>query len=480
MREEGRAMNSRHKFCYITSLILLLCLCVGDARADVSFVKEIAPILLKRCTGCHGERANLGGYRAHTYQQLLKIGASGKAAIVPGKPADSRLFQLITTRSESNRMPKSDDSLSNDQIALFRNWISGGAKFDGSDPAASLKNLIGPRQHPASPAVYRASIPVMALAFAPGGKLIVVGGYNELTIWDIATGRLVKRIPHLPQRIQSLVFHKDGKRLLVAGGTPGEYGEVSLIDFSTSSAPKVLDTFNDIVLSAVFSTDGIKIAAGSADGSVRVYSLEKFKRLWTSRVHSDWVTSVVFSSDDKLVASASLDFTVKLNDVSDGALYTTYSGHNRQIGRYKGQTPVYSVVFAANSPSAYSAGGGKWIQIWDPAKVKEDSGDAGDMEERFARRGSTRYIEHGFIHEVFALAIHNGMLFAAAADGILKQFDTTSMLETRSYRAGKDWLFALDYDPVSHRVAAGSYDGTVSIWNTESGQKVIEFAAKPK
>ena len=29
------------------------------ATADVSFVHDIAPILLKRCTGCHGERINL-------------------------------------------------------------------------------------------------------------------------------------------------------------------------------------------------------------------------------------------------------------------------------------------------------------------------------------------------------------------------------------------------------------------------------------
>ena len=42
------------------------------ARADVSFVKEVAPILLKRCTGCHGERTNLGGYRTGIAEKQLR------------------------------------------------------------------------------------------------------------------------------------------------------------------------------------------------------------------------------------------------------------------------------------------------------------------------------------------------------------------------------------------------------------------------
>src|SRR5579871_3523673 len=259
----------------------LLLACVGNpATAGVSFTHAIAPILLKRCTGCHGERTNLGGYRAHTYQSLMQHGASGQAPVVPGKPEESRLFRLITAKSADARMPRSDDPLSPEQIALIRAWILEGAKFDGSDPAAALKNLLGPRAHPAAPAVYRMPVPVMALAFAPGGKEIAVGGYQEVTVWDTATGALLRRLPHLPQRIQALHFRKDGRQLLTAGGSPGEYGEVALVDVATGS-PTVLDTFNDIVLTAAFSPDEKRIVAGSAEGSVRAYETERGARLWT-------------------------------------------------------------------------------------------------------------------------------------------------------------------------------------------------------
>ncbi|HLK56122.1 MAG TPA: c-type cytochrome domain-containing protein [Chthonomonadaceae bacterium] len=460
--------------------VFLVCfLAALPAAADVSFVREIAPILLKRCTGCHGERANLGGYRTHTYQNLMRMGASGQAVVVPGKPNASRLFRLITAQAEAVRMPRSDEPLSAVQIELLRKWILEGAKFDGSDPTTPLKSLSGPRVHPAAPAVYRVPVPVLALAFKPGGQELAVGGYHEVTLWNPATGALLRRLQHLPQRIQALAFSRDGKQLLVGGGTPGEYGEVALVDPATGERTKVLDTFSDIVLSAAFSPDGKRIVAGGADAGVRAYETESGKRLWVSNIHADWVTSVCFSSDGKFVASASRDMTVKIHEAQDGALFTTYNGHNRQIGAHRGAAPVYAVRFDPASDLAYSAGGGKWIQVWDPIKAKAESGDAGDMEERFAKDGHARYIAHGFQQDVYALAVRDGQLFAASADGALKQFDLSTLQPVRTYSGYRDWVFTLDYDAASHRVAGGSYGGEVRVWDTQTGRPLAAFQAQP-
>ena len=459
--------------------LLAVTLATSRAAAQVSFVQDIAPILLKRCTGCHGEKANQGGYRTHTFQYLMKVGASGQPAIVPGDAEKSILYQRISSNTAAIRMPKSDDSLTPAQLQLFRRWIAAGAKFDGADPTAALKNLLGPRNHPAPPLVYRQAAPVMALAFVPSSREIAVGGYNEVMFWSADTGSLTRRIGQMPQRIQALEFSRDGKSILVAGGTPGEYGEVASVDLSNGKRTLVLDTFPDIVLSATFSSDGNRVATGAADGSVRVFDWQSGKRLWVSKVHSDWVTSVSFSCDGKYVASASKDMTVKLYEADSGTLYTTYNGHNRQLGEYAGQAPVYAVRFAPDSPLAYSAGGGKWIQIWSPNQAKADSGDAGDMEERFAKESRTRYIAHGFEHEVFALDVRDGLVFAASADGVLKQFDLNTLKEVRSYRGPADWMYALCYDAVSHRVATGSYNGEVCVWDTQSGKSLIAFRAQP-
>lgn len=409
----------------------------------------------------------------------MQRGASGKPAITPGKPETSRLLELVTTSNAALRMPKSDDPLSAEQINLLRQWIKEGAKYDGTDTSAPLKSLLGARQHPAPPKVYNRPVPVMALAFAPDGKTLAVGGYNEVMLWNSVSGKLSRRISGVPQRIQSLAFAPDGKMLLVAGGTPGEYGEVALLELATGKRSKVLDTLPDIALTAVFNADGTQVAAGGADASVRVYDMASGQRVWTSSVHSDWVTSVAFSGDNKFVASASKDMTVKVHDAATGTLFTTYQGHNRQIGQYSGQNPVYAVQFVPGTETAYSAGGGKWIQVWDPIKTREESGDAADMEERFARQGHARYLAHGFSQDVFALTVQEGQLFAASGDGIVKQLDANSGQEIHTYKGHSDWVFALSYHATTHRLATGTYNGEVRVWDTQSGQCVLTFAARP-
>ena len=450
----------------------------GPARAEVSFSREIAPIVQKRCAGCHGERVNLGGYRAHNFQSLLRAGASKKAPVVAGTPEGSRLFQLLTAQSAA-RMPKNDDPLSPEQITLFRRWLAEGAKFDGADPAALLSSLGGPRTHPNAPAAYRMPVPVLAVALAPGGKELFTGGYHEVTVWSSETGALLRRLPRLPQRIQSLTFSSDGKQLLLAGGTPGEYGEVALIDAATGASAKVLDTFPDIALTAAFSADGKWFAAGGADAGVRFYETASGKRLWSSKVHSDWVTGVSFSFDGKYLASASKDMTVKVYEAATGSLFTTYNGHNRNFGKYKGQAPVYAVRFAADQLLACSAGGGRVIHLWDPVKASLENGTAADMEERFAKESHARYIEHGFRQDVYALQVRGGQVFAASADGGVRQFDLATQKLVRSYPGHSDWVFGLDFDPASHRAASASYTGEVKVWNTDTGECVVTFKAQP-
>ena len=445
---------------------------------EVSFVHDLAPLLVKRCISCHGDRKDSGSLRLHTYEQLMRGGASG-AAVVAGKPDESELFKLLTTDDDVDRMPRDDDALTAPQIALFRTWIEQGAKFDGTDTKLALKSLLGPRDHPAAPEAYRIPLPVLALALAPGGKEVAVGGRHEVTVWDTTTGKLLRRLGHLPQRIQTLSFNHDGSQLLVGGGTPGDYGELTLVKSATGEKIRVLDTFDDVVLSACFRADGQRIAAGSGDQSVRVYDAADGHRMWAMKLHADWVTGVSFSTDQRFVASASKDKTVKIYEAETGSLYTAYNGHNQMIGAHAGQNPVYNVQFTPDAAVACSAGKGAWIQIWEPEKARDENGTAADMEDRFAKTGHARYLAHGFKQEVFALVVRGTQVFAASADGLVKQFDLESMQEVRPYTGHHDWVYSLDCDAAANRLATGAYDGEVRIWDTTTGACLTAFKAAP-
>jgi outer membrane protein assembly factor BamB len=444
------------------------------APADVQFMRDIAPLLVQRCTSCHGAIKDEGGVRFHTYERLLD-----SAVIVAGQPEKSELFTRLVADDPDDRMPREDTALTAAQIDLFRRWIKAGAKFDGADPKVALKTLFGPREHPAAPATYPTAVPVLALALAPGGKEVAVGGYHEVTIWDAATGKLVRRLGHLPEKIQTLAYNHEGTQLLVGGGTPGDYGELALVDANSGARLRVFDTFTDVVLSACFRDDGQRVAASSADQSVRVYDTADGHRMWNMKLHADWVTGVAFSSDRRYVASSSKDKTVKVYDAETGALYTTYTGHNRMIGKYAGQNPVYALKFVPGSQVALSAGGGAWIQLWEPEKAYAENGTAADMEDRFKMAGHTRYIAHGATQEVFALAVDQGQVFAASADGLVKQFNLETLTEVRSYLGHQDWVYALDFNAAVNRLATGDYSGEVRIWDTTTGTCVIAFKSMP-
>ncbi len=475
-------MKLKFLFCLLLPTVVFSSLS-AKSRSDVSFVRDVAPVLLKRCSGCHGEKINLGGYRVSSFNYLMKKGASGQAAVTPGKPEGSTIFRLISTSLPSMRMPKGDDPLTTAHVLVIKKWISEGAKFDGTDPAASLRSAMGPRQHPAAPTIYRSAPPVLALSLisgsAAGAPVVAVGGYNEVTLWDASSGSLLRRIGDLPQRIQALSCSADGKYLLVAGGTPGEYGEASLVDLHSGGKPTVICTATDVLLTAVYSQDATRIGVGGADGAVSVFDASTLKKMWTSSLHSDWVTSISFSADGNFVASASRDMTVKLHNAADGSLYTTYSGHCKQLGQYKGQDPVYSVRFLSTGCDALSAGGGKWIQVWNAEKAKEDSGSAADMEERFAKQGHTRYLPHNSPLPVFALAMSGNSLFAASGDGAVREFDINGLKEVKTYTGHKDWVYSLDYNAGDHRLASGAFNGEVRIWNTDTGECTCRFVAQP-
>ncbi|MGZ0170761.1 MAG: c-type cytochrome domain-containing protein, partial [Planctomycetales bacterium] len=65
---------------------------------DVSFYKDIRPILQANCQGCHqpAKAKTAGTYVMTSYDLLIKAGESEEVPVAPGKPDDSYLVQMIT------------------------------------------------------------------------------------------------------------------------------------------------------------------------------------------------------------------------------------------------------------------------------------------------------------------------------------------------------------------------------------------------
>ena len=296
-------------------------------EAPVSFAKDVAPILLKHCQACHGPPEPKGGYQVVNFNLVMKPGESETPSITAGKPEESELVNLITSDDADLRMPKEAEPLSAAQIATIKRWITEGAKYDAADPNATLASIVPKLAQPDPPETYRRAVPVTALAFNHDGSELAASGYHEVTIWNATSGALARRIKNVPERVYSLDYNQDGSLLAVAGGTPGQAGEVKLFNPADGTLVKDLAQTADVAYRAVFNPAGTKLAVGGADRSIRVFDVASGKEEVLIEDHADWVIALAWSPDGAKLVSASRDKTAKLFNAANGESLVTYSGH---------------------------------------------------------------------------------------------------------------------------------------------------------
>src|SRR5258708_2950202 len=93
-------------------------------QAEISYNRDVRPILSNRCFKCHGPDLKKGGLN------LRERDIAVKEAIVPGKSAESLLIERITAEDADERMPPKGQPLTNDQVATLKAWIDQGAKYE--------------------------------------------------------------------------------------------------------------------------------------------------------------------------------------------------------------------------------------------------------------------------------------------------------------------------------------------------------------
>src|SRR5262245_29234162 len=216
---------SRSLACALASLALgLPALRADDPPAQISYYRQVRPILVVHCQGCHQPAKAMGGYVMTSHAEMLKQGDSDEPGIIPGKPELSKVVAQITPDKDGKAaMPKNKDRLIDRDIDLIRKWIVQGAK---DDTPMSARTTIDAEHPPVSP------LPpvISSLDYSPDGKLLAVSGYHEVLLHKADGSGLVGRLVGLSERVQSLAFAPDGKLLAVAGGSPGRFGEVQVWD----------------------------------------------------------------------------------------------------------------------------------------------------------------------------------------------------------------------------------------------------------
>lgn len=410
-----------------------------DRKTPVVFEKDVEPILVSKCAVCHSGSIKEGKLDLSTYENVMRGGKRG-ASVVPGKAMESLLVKLSAKDIKPYMPPRSEDPLSPEELAVIMLWIDQGAKPptgarvvakvtlkaptvtpvmgvaispDKSLVAATRGNqihlyhaatgkyaqaLVDPEVKAGKPAAHLSL--VEALAISPDGKLAASGGYQEVKLWDLPTGKLKQTIGGFAERVVALAFSPNGKLLACGGGAPTQEGELKLIDVATGKVVREIkdNVHSDTVFGVGFSPDEKMLVSCGADKFVKVFDVTSGKFLKAFEGHTHHVMGAGFSGDGKLIASTGADNVIKLWDVAKGEqIRTVNNAHTKQ---------ATALVFVGKTNNFATCAGDQQVRLWN------------------ANGGNTRNFTapNDFLFCV-AVSADNALVAAGGQEGVVRLFN---------------------------------------------------------
>jgi WD40 repeat protein len=222
--------------------------------------------------------------------------------------------------------------------------------------------------------------------------------------------------------------------------------ELPEVNFAHSDLAKsVFTQAFGTVSSVAFSPDGSLLAAGIANGDIRMWRVADGEPLLTCQGHTNWPWAIAFSPDGNILASGSQDQTVRLWDISTGQCSLVLQGHTSWIK---------SVAFNSNGSLLVSGSNDRSIRLWNVStgeciKVLQEHSD--------------------WVWSV-AFSSNDRTLASGSGDGTIKLWDTTTGLCLKTLEGHTNSVKTIVFSPDGNILASGSFDQTVRLWDINTGQ----------
>lgn len=196
-----------------------------------------------------------------------------------------------------------------------------------------------------------------ALAIAPDGRRLVVGGYAGIWEFDLNTGSPTRELKGHRGWVRALAYTPDGQRLL----SSADDGAIVMWSPQAVEASARLEGHRGGVLALAISSDGTYALSGGRDGTVRLWDLRTLQPLKTCVGHEGWVEAVAFGADHRHAHSSGRDGRVLMWDMNTAAI-TREMNHGEW---------VHALTCSRDGKMVCSAGKNGRIIFWDAISGRE-------------------------------------------------------------------------------------------------------------
>ena len=304
------------------------------------------------------------------------------------------------------------------------------------------------------------------MAFSPDGRFLAAAGESQLIrLWDVTTWKEVRTLKGHPSDVRNLAFSPDGKTLASCGGSSRE-----ALGCGDRPGERDLRGHPSFVLSVAFDAEGRRLVSGDLYGRVKVWDVERPQPL---RLNENGLSPrIAFHPDGQVPRNFLFGLRERASTVGPRTAGLP--------GSFGGTRTAIEAVSLSHDGSLMASGSNDGtVRIWDMETGRQ-----------------LNVLDHGQGVIVRDVAFHfrdSTMLATACNDGTLRLWtiDSTERSPSAPTVVGRLDAEILDlaFRPPLGRELAGGRDGSVHVWNVETGAEVarspsrqlgVEVAFRPR
>jgi RNA polymerase sigma factor (sigma-70 family) len=328
---------------------------------------------------------------------------------------------------------------------------------------------------------------ITAAAVSPDGKTVVsVGGNSPIHLWDLETGKEIRRLEGHGCMADAVAFSPNG-RWVASGANDGTVG---LWEVATGKKVRTIQAKQARVLCLAFSPDGKLIASSGRDPTILLSDVETGKETRTIVVLAGGIKSLAFSPDGKFLASGGWDRNgLRIRDAASG----------KEIEHLlNSQQPIGAVAFSPDGKTLASGGGtenelllwevGTWKRLhrltglqgeidalaFSPdSKLLVSGGKNTDHLFHVWERATGKEVCHCDERGNRAIALSftgDGKRVVVGTGGSLRVWDVETRKEVSPVAGHTDFIASVSVSPDGQMIATAGGDWMIYLWERKTGK----------